>query len=201
MDGNKNLKMMEDLMNWLKSRKNIYNLLIVFLVGVLLVIVTNFFKTTSTIGAEPASADAKQNGQYTQNEMSSYEQAKKNELKYILSQIDGVGRVEVMINFGSGEEQVPAINITNNTSSTKEKDNQGGERTTTQNSNGSTIVTTSKGGSTEPFILKKVNPKITGVLVVAEGAEDSKVKANIMTAVKKVFELTADKVEVYSMKK
>ena len=162
---------------------------------------TNFFKTTSTIGAEPASADAKQNGQYTQNEMSSYEQAKKNELKYILSQIDGVGRVEVMINFGSGEEQVPAINITNNTSSTKEKDNQGGERTTTQNSNGSTIVTTSKGGSTEPFILKKVNPKITGVLVVAEGAEDSKVKANIMTAVKKVFELTADKVEVYSMKK
>ena len=56
------------------------------------------------------------------------------------------------------------------------------------------------GSSDEPFILQTNKPKVIGVVVVAKGASDSKIKHNIEVAVSNLYSLDANKVNVYSMK-
>ncbi|MBW6410944.1 stage III sporulation protein AG [Clostridium weizhouense] len=135
------------------------------------------------------------------NEQRNYEEKQKTELKNILKKIDGVGEVDVMISFESGEEKVPAYDKTAQTSTTQETDTEGGKRVNNQKNDGSTVVMTSNNGNNEPFILRTYKPKVIGVVAVAEGAESSKTKYNIEQAVSKLYNLSLDKVNVYPMKK
>lgn len=130
-----------------------------------------------------------------------YEEKQKMDLKNILKKMNGVGDVEVMMSFENGEEKVPAYDKSTQKSTTEETDNQGGKRVNNQNTDGSTIVMTTSDGNNEPFILKTYKPKIIGVIILAEGAENSKTKYEIEQAVSKLYNLSLDKVNVYSMKK
>lgn len=130
-----------------------------------------------------------------------YEENQKNDLKNILKKIDGVGNVDVMITFESGEQKVPAYDKSTQISKTEENDTSGGTRVNNQNTDGSKVVMTTKDGDNEPFILTTYKPKAIGVIVVAEGAENSKTKYDIEQAVSKIYDLSLDKVNVYSMKK
>jgi stage III sporulation protein AG len=168
-------------------------------VGVLVLIVANFFKNneTSKTASTAVSATSEQNVQ--ENVNMSYELSKRNELKSMLTKMKGVGRVDVMISFESGEEIVPAVNINDGVSSTNEKDNEGGERKTTQNNKGSQVVMTTKGGDSQPVVLKKNNPKVLGVMIVAEGAKDKQVQLDVKNAVASLLGIQSNKVNVYPM--
>lgn len=135
-----------------------------------------------------------------QSQSKDYEENQKVELKNILKKMEGVGDVDVMISFETGEEKVPAYDKNAQKSTTEETDNEGGKRINNQNTDGSKVVMTSNDGKNEPFILTTYKPKITGVVIVAEGAENSKTKYQIEQAVSKLYNLTLDKVNVYSMK-
>ncbi|WP_027624677.1 stage III sporulation protein AG [Clostridium lundense] len=188
------------------NNKTVMNLLIIFLMGVLILLAGSFFKTTSNSVKETISGGDKNNTpeeavmKKPENESES-EKELRYELKNILQQTEGVGRVEVMIYFASGEEQVPALNINDSVNSTEEIDNEGGRRQTTQKNNGSTVVITNNGDKTQPLIVKKNKPKVTGVLIVAEGAEDKVIEYRIRKAVTNLFDVTDNKVNVYPMKK
>ena len=130
-----------------------------------------------------------------------YETAVQDRLKETLEKVDGVGKVEVMVSFESGEEQVPAVNINDSTSVAEEKDTQGGTRNTTQKNDGSTVVITNQGDKSEPLIVKTYKPKVSGVCVVAEGAEDKITELRISKAVINLFNIPENKVNVYPMKK
>lgn len=192
-------KLMEEIKKF-KNIKNIYNIVVLFLVGVLIVIVSTFFKESSTGVVANTMASKEQEEVITREELKDYEQAQNNKLKYMLSQMKGVGRVEVMIHLEDDGELVPAININNGSSSINEKDNEGGVRSTTQNNNGSTVVITNKGSNSEPLILKKYYPKINGVMIVAEGAQDKQIQFDIVKVVSQTFNIPINKVNVYPMK-
>ena len=83
---------------------------------------------------------------------------------------------------------------------TEETDTQGGKRVNNQNNDNSKVVMTQNDGKNEPFILTTYKPKIIGMVIVAEGAENSKTKYEIEQAVSKLYNLSLDKVNVYSMK-
>jgi stage III sporulation protein AG len=180
------------------SKSNLYNLVIVFLVGVLSIVVASFFKSEGNVTTPTMAAG--QEEQVTQSSFSGYEQLKKNELKVMLSGMKGVGRVEVMISFEGGKELVPAVNINDGSSTTKERDNEGGERNTTQTNKGSQVVITNEGGDSKPLILKENNPKVTGVMIGAEGADDKQTQLNIKNAVSILFGIPSNKVYVYTLK-
>ncbi|AVP54125.1 stage III sporulation protein AG [Clostridium tetani] len=189
-----------------KGSKNIKaNLLIVFLIGVLILVTSSFFKSSSTIGKEEA--EDNKEIEEVQGEVSikdinrNKEKQLGIELKQILEKTEGIGNVDVMLYFSEGEEQVPAFNINDSTNSTEETDNEGGRRKTTQKNNGNTVVTTNKGEKTEPLILKTKKPEITGVLIVAEGAENKLTEYRIKKAVINLFNIPENKVNVYPMKK
>ncbi|RXM78409.1 stage III sporulation protein AG [Clostridium tetani] len=189
-----------------KGSKNIKaNLLIVFLIGVLILVTSSFFKSSGTIGKEEA--EDNKEIEEVQGEVSikdinrNKEKQLGIELKQILEKTEGIGNVDVMLYFSEGEEQVPAFNINDSTNSTEETDNEGGRRKTTQKNNGNTVVTTNKGEKTEPLILKTKKPEITGVLIVAEGAENKLTEYRIKKAVINLFNIPENKVNVYPMKK
>lgn len=191
---------LKKFINSLKNKKNssnMINILIIFLVGVFLII------TASTIKSPKKSTEISKSVENDANTKVEYygEDELENKLKYILGRIDGVGRVEVMMYFDSGEEQIPAFNVTDSTNVTEEKDTEGGVRSTTQKNNGANLVITNNGSNTQPIILKKYKPHITGVIVVAEGADDKIIEYRITQAVIKLFNISSDKVNVYSMKK
>lgn len=184
------------------GNKIIANFIIVFLVGVLILVTSSFFKSTGNNGqALSASKSPENNEENIQDNKNGEEEDLKFNLKNILQQTDGVGRVEVMIYFESGEEQVPAFNVNDSTNLTEEADNEGGTRKTTQKNNGNTVVITNDGDQTKPLIIKTNKPKITGVLVVAEGAENKVTEYRIRKAVTNLFNIDDNKVNVYPMKK
>lgn len=195
------------LMDYFKGgnkKKNMFtNIIILGLIGLLIVIVSSFFSSTDSL---LVSQNSKKQETKIQNESSSqnvenYEASVENKLKNTLEDMDGVGKVQIMMYFESGEEQVPAFNVNKSTSTINETDNSGGKRTTTQNSDGDTVVMSKDGDKESPLILKKYKPKVTGVCVVAEGAENDATKLSITNAVVDLFGISADKVNVYPMKK
>lgn len=187
------------------------NLVIVFLVGVLLLIVGSMFTKNDgpksgdsgtanvvAIGGE----EAQKNAETTTSAVNkAYKEKMQEELVGLLGKIEGVGKVDSMIYFESGQEQVPVFNEETSTSVTNEKDNGGGQREITQKNGGSTVVMENKENSQQPFITKVNNPTITGICIVAEGADDSVTELRIRQAVTKLFGLSDDKVQVYPMKK
>lgn len=201
------------LLNMLKKEgdknKNINNIIIIILIGILLIIATSFFKGDTAIStfsntkkaSEITVNNTSSNGSEDSQDISAYESDQENKLKALLQSIQGVGDTKVMIYFGSGEEEVPAYNENKSSSVINETDNSGGKRTTTQNNSGTSIVLENDGEKTKPFILKTYKPKVTGILISAEGADDSDIRLNITNAVASFFDISADKVNVYPMKK
>lgn len=205
MNINKLIKEFMEKLHKGSPKETASNIVIVFLIAVLIFIVFSFFDSNGAKTAlnSNATGTEQQNNAGTVQSGSSteYERQLNSELKGILEQIQGVGKVSVMIYFDSGEEQVPAFNTNDSTTSTTESDNEGGKRQNTQKNNGTTVVITNDGSKSEPLIIKTNKPKITGVCVVAEGAEDKVIALNISKAVVNLFEIPDNKVTVYPMKK
>ncbi|EJO5346987.1 stage III sporulation protein AG [Clostridium botulinum] len=184
-----------------KNNKKNINILIVVLVGVLFLIAGSALKKDNVMSKNENPKNKKNQEQKIQIQNENYEKETETKLKNTLEKIEGVGKVEVMITFESGEEKVPAVNINNSTNKTVEKDTEGGTRNTTQENEGSSVVITNNGDKTQPLIVKEYKPKITGVCIVAEGAEDTITKLRISKAVVDLFSLAENKVNVYPMKK
>jgi stage III sporulation protein AG len=63
------------------------------------------------------------------------------------------------------------------------------------------VVLTSNGDNTEPLIVDKYKPQVTGVYIIAEGADNSDIKLNITNSVSALFNVPVYKVSVNPMKK
>lgn len=195
-----------------KKKYNWGNVIILVLLGAVLIITSNIFSKKSANTSLPVNKDCDVNVVTGQNNssngspksvesMSNYGEELNSKLVSILSSIKGVGKVKSMIYFEGGEEYIPAINENNSISTTEETDTSGGKRKIDQNDEGKSIVTFSdNNSSTKPLITQTKAPKITGLCVVAEGAEDIVTELRITQAVVNLFEIAENKVHVYPMK-
>lgn len=202
-------KIKKEIKDAFKNNKNINNILAVILVLIFILIAINVFLPKSNGSdkkdATNASTTANNSGEKaisdnsTSKDNSSYEEAQKKSLISILKKIKGVGNVDCMITFEGGEVKVPAYDENTQNNTTEETDKEGGKRVSNQKSDGSKVVMSTNKGDNEPFILETRKPKVVGVMVVAEGAKDSKVKSNIEKAVINLYDIPANKVNVFSM--
>ena len=103
-------------------------------------------------------------------------------LKEILSLISGAGDVEVMVTYSGTEEKRLAYE-------TKSGKNDRGDSGYEENLDKQAVM-----ADGEPFILSKTYPKVKGVVVIAEGAKDSNVRAAILEAVITAFDIAPHKV-------
>jgi stage III sporulation protein AG len=165
------------------------------------VITSNKLSETNNQGNQNSNSVSKDPNEVIQAEEKNYEEKQKMELKNILKKMNGVGDVEVMMSFEHGEQKVPAYDKSTQKATTEETDNEGGKRVNNQDTDGSKVVMKTSDGNNEPFVLTTYKPKICGIIIIAEGADNSKTKYEIEQAVSKLYNLSLDKVNVYSMKK
>lgn len=119
-------------------------------------------------------------------------------LKTTLKQVYGVGEVTVMIKFVSGPQIIYAYNTTTENKVIEEKDMSGGTRLTNEQRDASNLVLIQNNGATsnQPVIVKKIEPEISGVLIVAEGAELSLVRAQLIKATQTVLNIPSYKINI-----
>ncbi|OPA81337.1 stage III sporulation protein AG [Paenibacillus selenitireducens] len=117
-------------------------------------------------------------------------------MKGILEKIVGVGEVDAVVTIESTEEVVVQREVKDNQQVTDESDPNGARRHVTQYSRDGQIVTYEVSGNQTPMIVKKIKPKIRGVVIVAKGAENRTVKSLIVDAIEKGFSVPSYKISV-----
>ena len=185
-------KLKKELKKLLSDKKVSNTLAILLIVGFILLAINIILPKASSLETQDNNNGPIENAVATSN----YEETEKAELVNILKKINGVGEVEVKINFESDEVKVPAYETTKQNTTTEETDNEGGKRTNNQNNDSTKVVMATE----KPYILTTEKPKAIGIVVVAEGASNSKVKHDIEVAVSNLYNLGANKVNVYPMK-
>lgn len=196
--------------------KNFVNLIAILIIGIVIMIAggslfggnkkpaANISQSRNTNTQQIQNAEQVQNTAQTNTANADKDFGEKLEkrLEDILSQIDGVGKVSVMITFDSGSEIVPAFDGKTGETITEEKDTQGGNRKISQTEQENKLFTyNEQGGKQEPLILKELEPAVKGVIVAAEGASDITVKSNIYDGVKTVLGVQPHKVQIFQLKK
>lgn len=131
----------------------------------------------------------------------SYEEALESKLANLLAQVKGAGSVSVSIILETSSMQEHAKNITKETKTVQEKDNAGGVRTTTEIKETEQVLLSRENGIDKPVMVREFKPVIKGVLVVAEGAYDSTVKANLTKAVESGLGIPPYKITVMPQRK
>ncbi|MFZ5639586.1 MAG: hypothetical protein ACOY4Q_02730, partial [Bacillota bacterium] len=123
-------------------------------------------------------------------------------LEEALGNIDGVGTVKASVNLASTTEMDYAVNTTASNRKTDEKDTRGGNRTITEvNENGQLVLLRESENSKEaPVVIKEIKPEVRGVMVVAEGAGDPGVKADLIYAIQVYLDVPVHKVVVLPSK-
>lgn len=130
----------------------------------------------------------------------SYEEVLEGKLANKLSQIQGVGAVIVTITLETGPQQEYAKNIVQESRVVQEKDNAGGTRQTTEIKANEQVLMSRESGTDRPVVAREYKPQIRGVLVVAEGASDSRVKAQLTRAVETGLGVPSYKIMVLPQK-
>ncbi|MBE5756652.1 MAG: hypothetical protein E7342_02515 [Clostridiales bacterium] len=161
---------MKNKVKLLERLKNKKTLEIIFVVVLILVSLIIFFTTFKT----------EKKSEITFNE---YIESLENKLEKALTQVENVGKVSVVINVLSTQETVLAV-----------------ETTITENGDSIKTVTTPIIVGGETVVLREEMPKITGVLIVAEGANNLLVKNKIINSTSTLLNINADKIEILTMK-
>lgn len=114
------------------------------------------------------------------------------ELTHTLSLIDGVGAVKVDITLKSGGRRVWERQMHSNKRTSQE---QGGDNREEESSD-ELVLAKDRDGRDAPVLKEELAPEIQGVLIVASGARDGRVREMLASTVMTVLDLPAYRVMV-----
>ena len=184
--------------NWKESASKLgktlgkfkYPILILVLGLVLLAIPTGTFEkkqSESPVSADPAQSVAEESNRADETLVDL-----ETELEELLSQVEGAGAVHVMLRYAASPRTVYQ------TDSTQEI------RTGTEEKETVTEIRTvlASGGSSkeEPVVVQVMSATFQGAVVVAQGADNARVKLDLVSAVSSLTGLGTDKITVIKMK-
>ncbi len=172
------------------NKKQIENIVIFIVLLIIVIIVINSLFAETSVQEENNPVDV------TSDEIANDDLEKK--LERILSLINGVGDVDVMISYTNTIEQVPMYDLSENVTVTQEEDVNGGKRETKETNNEQKIIYEEKNNTKIPAIKQTIMPEVIGVIVVAEGANNSVVKENVKNAVEAVVNIPSHRIQVFA---
>ena len=182
MDKKKDDKLLNSFLNgkFFQKLKNIKHieLILAIIFGSIIVLIY-----ISSLG----NSTSQQSSTVSSFSISEYSSFLENKLENVLSKIEKAGNVSAMITFESGTEYVYATNEESKTNS----NTSSGVTTSTTTTSISPYTKNSEG-----LVVKEILPKINGVVVVATGARDTKVKLEIIKAIQALLEVPLANIEV-----
>ena len=124
-----------------------------------------------------------------------YVEALENKLVHILENVDGVGKAEVMITLKSSKESV----LNKDLSEEKQTEEERSGETQKVNKNQKKQEETILSGNSAPYVIKELEPEISGIVISCEGAGNKVVEASVLEAVQVLFGVSANHIKVLKM--
>ena len=155
-------------------------LLILVLFGLLLAVIAVPVEKKGEVPKEPEEEAPEEE---TDRAKEDYESRMERKLQELLESVEGVGAVKVMLTFeGSSEKQV-------------EKDLSASGESSGQE----TVYEEHGSGERTPYVTSETNPRVEGVLVIAQGGGNSRIRQEILEAAQALFGVDAHKIKIMKM--
>ena len=167
---------------------------IIVLIGVLLLVVSLPVKKNNNSTAEETSL-----AQSTSSKPVDYEDYIETKLKGILTQVEGVGKVNVVVTLKSTSEKILATDDSYSQEQLEETDSSGGSRSSSTTSGSSTNIFYDTSQGSQPYVKLENMPEVEGIIIVAQGGGDGTVASNITSAVEALLGVPAHKIKVLKM--
>ncbi|MBE7082070.1 MAG: hypothetical protein E7378_00100 [Clostridiales bacterium] len=165
----------------LKNIKHIGLLVIgIFVIVLILIYISSSSSKKSTELPNSSEFNSQQYAQYLENK-----------LIEVLDDINGVGKVSAMITLDGGMNYEYATESEEVTTTS-----QSGNSTNTKTTIDEKVVMVSINGKQTPLVIKSTYPKIVGVVVVAQGANNAQIKLNIARAIETLLDVSDSNVEI-----
>lgn len=170
-----------------KLKKN--QLMLMLLVGILLIVIAMPVKKTKT---KDVPVEAGTENSYEDE----YEEAVERKLEEVLREVEGVGNVKVMVTFQSSSEKIIEKDQAKTVRLSQKATNREKRETKEAQDSETTVYDSASGGEQTPYVTKEVNPKVEGVVVIAEGGGNAVVIKNITEAIQALFDVDTHKIKV-----
>lgn len=192
------------------DKKKLENLVVFVIILIITIIIINFIwngnsqdnetntQTTDT-NKKLATDSENQNSSAEITETNNTNNTVVKELEDILSNINGVGKVKIMITYSETSKTIPVYNEESSQQDTEETDSEGGTRKITQTDTKKEVIYEENGDKKTLITQNVISPKVEGAIITAEGAGDVTVKTNIIQAVSAVTGLSTHKIQVFEM--
>lgn len=132
-------------------------------------------------------------------ELYEYTNYLESKLEDTLGQMKGVGKVSVMITLEASGKQIVEKEESMSRNNTSENDAEGGSRNVYDIDTKEQTVYTKTDTTQMPYVSQTILPEISGVVIVAQGAEAAGVKMNIVEIAQALFDIEVHKISVVSM--
>lgn len=149
--------------------------------------------------AEPDEGAKQASEQTVEDGGGDYAKRMERRLRDILGDMEGVGKVEVMITLKDEGQQMVEKDRSRSSQETQEDNDGTVRKTTEQQSQEETVYANGNESNGEPFVTKEIVPDVEGILVVAEGGGNAQVAKNISDAVLALFPVEVHKIKVVKM--
>lgn len=137
----------------------------------------------------------------TKSTVSPYTEYWENKLEDALREVEGVGKVKVLINLSQSEQKVVEKDGPEVYSETTEADAAGGSRVAGETRiEKNTVYMADDRGQDVPYVVMTIAPDVEGVVVIAQGAGARSVQENIIEAIQVLFDIDANKIKIVKMK-
>ena len=179
------------LMDAIKADKKITLIVCIGLLGMLLLLASEFIHL-------PKKQEAETPSENIQTEYSYAEDLEKR-LTNIVSSISGAGKTKVMVTLENGVESVYAADEKQSGERSSGEKTGGVEVNEKSNTENEYIILQSNGSRDEGLVIKVIQPKIRGVAIVCEGGDSAYVQQRITQAVTAVLDIGASRVSIARM--
>jgi stage III sporulation protein AG len=182
----------------IKDKKTL--LFVVLAAGALLMLMGRFFTQTHE--------DEREDGAFALIHQPAHPSAEATDIRLIEERLEdfftlvaGAGAVRVMVGFSTVRETVFAVDTNYSESFTREEDAQGGTREVRQVSDQSqTVLIPDRNGASRPLVLRESEPRIEGLVIIAEGGGNPHVRAELTRAAQAVLGLEIHRIQVLTMR-
>lgn len=174
----------------LLSAKGSSILLLVGMAGVLLIFLSQFWPSSSKPNSSSTSSSKSTAADYTTQ--------LEGNLRGIIGNIQGVGRVQVMVTLESGVQYEYEQNQKTTSSRTATSGDNAQTQENTDNEQ-NTVLADNGSGAQQPLIKTEMQPAVKGVVVVCDGGNNPAVQDEVLQTVMTALNLPATSISISPM--
>ncbi|WP_369413915.1 stage III sporulation protein AG [Aquibacillus saliphilus] len=183
-------------------------ILIIALIGLLILIVSNLFQSSSkdepdlSLSSQDEGLSSEEQAAFLNKEdnktslVEEIETGYETDLINLLEKVQGISDVDVMVNLDSTNQQVYEKNLIIGTQTTEETDQNGGERYVEDATKEQQVVIVRQGDKEVPLVVQTKKPEVRGVFVVAKGVDHIELEQGVVEAVSRVLNVPSHKISV-----